>query len=256
MRIFDLSGVVDPNRLFKPSRRTFYNIDSKIKEVIDSLSRLAIGLPTTTDIYILYGCVDTGTGGSPINYNISAGAVYYNGEIFLTDSASFTATGANVAVANIIITYDPLDPSIFTDGTTHNVHSIRKIQWQDGVSGSGIKDFSTAIKIGQWIPVTSFTNSWVATTFSPTPFAPAFRLGLDGRVYLRGGVTKATGDNTSAFTLPTICRPQAALNLPCIAPGAGGQAQVQIKADGSVIPVGTGTNPKYVFDGVAFDTYA
>ncbi|MEI8111167.1 MAG: hypothetical protein WCH59_09280 [Chitinophagia bacterium] len=92
--------------------------------------------------YILFGCVNTGTG---LNYIISAGAIYYQGEVFLVDAFTFTASAGQVAVASLSTTYfttyaDPVD---FTDGSQRNVHSVRKIAFASGTSGSGLFDFTS-----------------------------------------------------------------------------------------------------------------
>jgi len=93
-------------------------------------------------VYILFGVKNTGT--AP-NYVISAGAVFYQGEIFLVDATSFSTSG-NVAIFQIITTQYTTyaDPVTFSDATVHNVHDIRKVQVLAGTSGSGIADFSQA----------------------------------------------------------------------------------------------------------------
>lgn len=110
------------------------------------LSQVLIGLISLggynfTTPYVLYGCINTGSGAT---YVISAGAIYYGGEIFLVDAASFTATGSDVAILSIITTQytTNADPVTFTDTTVHNVHNIRKVLISAGASGSGIADYS------------------------------------------------------------------------------------------------------------------
>lgn len=78
-------------------------------------------------IYILYGVRNTGTGSF---YNISAGAIFLAGEVFLVPATSFTATGPNVAVFNVFITQftTNADPVTFSDMSVRNVHNIRQIQ--------------------------------------------------------------------------------------------------------------------------------
>lgn len=102
-------------------------------------------------VYIIYGCVNSGT--FP-NYSITQGAAFYQGEVFLVDSVSFTATGSNVAVFNISTTQytDAADPVTFTDSTVKNVHDIRKISISAGVSHSGIANYSQAFFLNFYIP--------------------------------------------------------------------------------------------------------
>jgi hypothetical protein len=106
-------------------------------------------------VYVLSGCVNSGSGN---NYNISAGSIFYNGEVYLVDAASFTISGANVAVGVVPnpptvttgLTYfsDVIaDPVQFTDGVNRNVHQIRKCVIQPGLSGSGAANFLDFIDI-------------------------------------------------------------------------------------------------------------
>lgn len=113
------------------------------QEVINSLALDLIGPSAQNNIvYVLFGCINTGSG---LHYIISAGAVYYNGEVYLVDAVNFTATGSNVAVAAIATTFFTdisADPTTFSDTAAHNVHQIRKIVISAGASGSTIADFS------------------------------------------------------------------------------------------------------------------
>ena len=50
------------------------------QEALTALANSIIGrLPDTSNCYVLYGCVNTGSG---LNFIISAGAIYYNSEIY------------------------------------------------------------------------------------------------------------------------------------------------------------------------------
>lgn len=95
----------------------------------------------TTRGYILFGLVNSGT---ILSMNVSAGAIYYNGEVFLVDAFTLTVTVGEVAVASIITTQYNVDadPVTFTDGVARNVHNIRKIRFTSEPSGSGIFDFN------------------------------------------------------------------------------------------------------------------
>ena len=92
--------------------------------------------------YVLWGCVNSGSGSS---YSISAGAIFYFGGVYEVDPVSFTASSGHTAVCNFVTTQYTVDadPVTFTDFSSHNVHNIVKIKVQDGASGSGIFDFST-----------------------------------------------------------------------------------------------------------------
>lgn len=116
----------------------------------ETVTQILVGLIGSTfnglNAYVLYGCKNSGTGSV---YNITAGAVFYLGEIYLVDSAAFTAGGGQVAVLSFITTQytTNADPVTFTDSTINNVHDIRKILIASGASGSGIKDFSAVTRL-------------------------------------------------------------------------------------------------------------
>lgn len=111
-------------------------------EAFNALGQSKVGVNyDATKVYILSGCANTGSGA---NYIISAGAVFYNGEIYLVDAATFTLTGSNVATGTVTATFfaaanaDPVD---FTDGSSHNVHQINKVVIGQGLSGSGTANY-------------------------------------------------------------------------------------------------------------------
>lgn len=103
-------------------------------------------------LYILSGCVNTGT--FP-NFNISAGSVFFNGEVYLVDAANFNVTGSQVAVAKIVqtqFTGTNADSVQFTDGVNRNVHDVFKVQFSADLAGSGIANYTSAQRINSNIP--------------------------------------------------------------------------------------------------------
>ncbi|MGL4362006.1 MAG: hypothetical protein ACRCSG_01765 [Cellulosilyticaceae bacterium] len=99
-----------------------------------------------TKVNILYGCVNTGTGLLPTNsVNISAGAVYYNGEIYQVDAFTIGSL-TNAVTGTITTTYSSGDPLLFSDNNTHNVHQIRKIMLSDAPSVG-------ALNFANWLPL-------------------------------------------------------------------------------------------------------
>ena len=115
------------------------------REVIDYLTRGVVGTYDTTKGYVLYGCLNSGSGSS---YNISAGAIFFNGEIYLVDATTFTTSGGNVPVCTITTTYytgTDADAVVFTDSVSRNVHEIKKIVIASGASGSGTVNYGNLI---------------------------------------------------------------------------------------------------------------
>lgn len=118
-------------------------------EALSAICKGLIGANySDSQIYILWGCVNTGSGN---NYIISAGAVFYGGEIYLVDAATFTLN-ANVAIFSIVITQYQInaDPTTFSDSSVHNIHNIRKMSISAGVSGA--MNYSSAKGILGFIP--------------------------------------------------------------------------------------------------------
>ena len=141
MKKLDLTPVTDAAQM-PVKRGTLQFLQDANAEIFNAIVRGAIG--TTYDnskVYILFGCVNTGDGNS---YNISAGAVFYQGEVYLVDAAVFSTTGANTAVFTQVTTQyvSYADPVTFTDSSVHNIHNIRKMVISSGASGSGIANWA------------------------------------------------------------------------------------------------------------------
>jgi hypothetical protein len=141
MKKLDLSSVSISNE-FPVKEGTLDFLQLAYQEAITAIGNNLIGNKSMANVgYILYGCVNTGSG---LNYIISAGAIYYNGEVYLVPATTFTASSGNVAIANVGISQytTNADPVTFTDGVSRNVHNIRSINFTAGTSGSGIFDLT------------------------------------------------------------------------------------------------------------------
>lgn len=127
---------------------TFLHLQSAYQEGLSALGQCLAGSSyDPTKVYILHGLVNSGSGS---NYNISSGSVFYGGEVYLVDAASFTISNPNVAVGIITTTFfaaSDADPVEFDDGVLRNVHQIRKIKIQSGLSGSGAGNFLDFIDV-------------------------------------------------------------------------------------------------------------
>lgn len=155
---FIVSNVAQPIK-----KGTLDHLQSSWYECLEALAKTIIGEGySTTKLYILYGCVNSTT--APV-YTISAGAVFFNGEIYLVDAVTFTATGSDVAVGTIAVTYltsASADPVVFTDGTSHNVHQIRKMVFAAAAAGSGDVNYSN---IGNgWVSVSDASQASLITS--------------------------------------------------------------------------------------------
>lgn len=98
---------------------------------------------TTGDVVILWGMELTGsTTGNGNPFATTAGAVYYNGEIYQVDAASGTHSGSDVLLVTLTTTYHASDPVTFSDNTTGNVHQIQKFVVSSAATGTGTKDWT------------------------------------------------------------------------------------------------------------------
>lgn len=115
---------------------TVEHLQAAYQEALTALARMNILSYDASKIYVLYGCVNSGSGA---NFVISAGAVFFNGEVYLVPSATFTTSGGNVAIGTVTTTYftaTNADPVEFTDAILRSVHEIRQIVISSGTSGA------------------------------------------------------------------------------------------------------------------------
>lgn len=144
MRIIDETKITSTSAMYF-KKGTWTHLQLAYQEAIESIVRGLIGDGySTSDVYVLHGCVNSGSGSS---YDISAGAVFYDGKVYLVDAASFTVSGGNVPVASIVKTQylTNADPVIFSNGDVKSVHDIYKVSIASGASGSGLKDYADLI---------------------------------------------------------------------------------------------------------------
>ncbi len=112
---------------------TLDHLQESYIECIEALARQQIGEGyDATKVYILFGCVNSTT--API-YTVSAGAIFYAGEIYLVPAFSFTAADTAIGtVTTAFVTAANADPVEFTDGIDHDVHQVKTMVVTDGAS--------------------------------------------------------------------------------------------------------------------------
>lgn len=151
MKKLDVSSITNASQ-FPVKKGTLQFLQDSYTEIVRSLTQALVGTGYDANVvYILYGSRNAAV--LPA-YNIPAGAAFYQGEIFLIDAASFTPTGTNVAVFEIVQTQytTDADPVTFTDGAVRSVHNIRKLQIVQGAPGSGVANYSQAFFLNFNIP--------------------------------------------------------------------------------------------------------
>lgn len=127
-----LTSDITADALLPIKQGTLEFLQDSYKEIFNAIMGAKVSsLPDADTVpYIIYGCEYTDLG---TNYAVSAGAAYYNGEIYLIDAVSSTAlpTGTEVIGISIGTTYQTAanaDPVTMTDLVTIvNVHQIKKM---------------------------------------------------------------------------------------------------------------------------------
>ena len=143
----------------------------------------------------VHGCVNSGSGST---YNISAGAIYHNGEMFEIDTFAGTAGGGQVPVLSLVTTWRAGDPVKYSDGSNYNTHTIRKYQWSFGASGSGLGDFSQIVSLktrinDYFLDVDGQITSAVAALIGTAP----------GALDTLGEIADALNDDANLYTTLT-----------------------------------------------------
>jgi hypothetical protein len=157
MRKIDESEITATSEMYF-KKGTWTHLQAAYTELFEAVMRREFKNYSGSVPYVIYGCVNTGSGS---NYIISAGAIFYAGEIYLVDSVTFTAGGGDTCVGTITTTQygTDADPVTFSDGAAKSVHDIRKIVFASGVSGSGTFDFSALSYYGGSDNFTDITSA-------------------------------------------------------------------------------------------------
>lgn len=89
---------------------------------------------------ILWGC---NYGFVPIGGNyvltVTEGAIYLGGEIYYCPAKIITVASTSTVPGTITTTYNAIDPIMFTDGNTYNVHQTKYINWISGGTDVNLK---------------------------------------------------------------------------------------------------------------------
>lgn len=212
------------------------HLQNAYTEIEVKLAQALVGEDYSTSTpYALWGCVNTGSG---LNYVISAGAILYNGVIYMMPAATFTASVGQVGVVTLttsFVTGTDSDPVKHSDGNSYNILEDKKMVVTANTTGAGTFDYST-------IKFTNITTSITQNAFYSTVAQPQYRRDLNGRIYTEGtiqaGASSAEGD--TLFTYPSGARPPAAFNFvtTVFSPSVGysyGFAQITVNTNGTVV---------------------
>lgn len=160
-----------------------------------------------TKVYILWGCVVTGVTVGPGTCTMTAGAIFYNGEIYTVQSTSGSVGAGFTVYSQVIVLTGTPDPVNFSDGSYKNVHNVRQFILQNMTTGSGTANLA----VDNWIRLNDITNDYqVVSSFlnSWTSSGAGVRYRKQGRfLEVTGDVTNTGNINTIVFQLPTGYQP-------------------------------------------------
>lgn len=126
--------------------RSITHLQEGYIEALDGICKSLLYGYTSAKFVILDGCKLTGSySGAGNPYSVSAGSVYYQGEIYQVAAASGTISGTNVLYGAFTTTYQTGDPVTMSDGSTKNVHEIRTIVITQGATGGN--DYSKWLRL-------------------------------------------------------------------------------------------------------------
>lgn len=114
-----------------------------VTEGDDALGRGLVGNYSTGDVVILHGCVLTGSvSGAGNPYSITAGAIFYNGEVYQVPAKNGVISGANVLMGTVTPAYASGDPVQQDDLSLFNQHKIVTLVIDQGTSGGGVGNYA------------------------------------------------------------------------------------------------------------------
>ena len=225
---------------FPPKEGTWQHLQEAHQETTSANLRGQIRGMTadSSQAYILHGCEYRVSSG---NYTVTAGAIFYNGEVYLVDAVSSTTvpTLPTKVIAKITTTYFTnaiADPVTMSDTSTENMHEIRKIVIENGTSSttgyiadfvgmpyapnSGATEDSYTTGV-QFFSDRNYYGDLTATTGANITFAFYTNTALGSRIVLKGTV-----NNTYSVTATT---------------GSTDTIDVIKISDGSITNIGTST---------------
>lgn len=136
---------------------TLVHLQTAYTEAIAEVVAKHAGASYSTSIpYRMNGLINTAG-------SVTAGSIFYNGEIFLVDAFTLPSP-ANASIATTFFTDISADPVTFTDGTPRNVHQIRKIAFTTASGGLGFT-YSQLVELGAYTWVVDNSSSSFTVTF-------------------------------------------------------------------------------------------
>ena len=150
MKILDLNPVT-PSVGVIIQKNTLLHITDAYKESFESLGKSMLPVSAYTGkLVVLYGCVITGT--NPGARTITAGAVFYNGQVYQVQASTFTTTGSQIGIWTLVDLNAASIESKLTDGTDVHMLVNNAFVFSAGAAASGLFDETSASieRVGTW----------------------------------------------------------------------------------------------------------
>jgi hypothetical protein len=178
---------------------------------------------------------------SPEGYNVSAGLIYFNGEILQVD-AHFVAYSGNALHQYIIrksITYDPAGNVPFEDTVAHDTWQINRGVCVHVMAIVGeMSLFAMRLEDLIFLNISSRQSAWLTPTFengwqTQSGLLTNYKKDAFNWVHIRGFVENASSNTNTIFTLPDGFRPVQAYSFPSL-DAVAGVAGIMISTAGLV----------------------
>ncbi len=139
MKKLNLDNIVEGVRRLGAVKSFFAHIEEAYSESLQELSK---GLVASSASYIvLYGCVNSG---DTTDYDISAGAILKDGEIFLVPAFAGAAGVGEVPVLGLVTDNTTLK---YTDDTMQTTLVERTMAWTIADEGTGLVDYADIVTL-------------------------------------------------------------------------------------------------------------
>lgn len=221
-RKYETGNIVDPIKA-PFTKRSLTHLNAGMTEGLSEIIKGLLGGYVANDLIVLNGCVVTiasgaipGTGTA----NNTAGAIYYNGEIYQVDANAslLSTTTPQTLVWQIVTTYISGDPATFSDGNNYNFHRIDKMHLVAAAAGSGLANYdgATVKKLLDFINGTITSTNFTLINGYTVDSTPRFRQDVYGNVRFIGSlISPASGMvDPNCFQVPNSIKPANKLTIP------------------------------------------
>ena len=228
MKKLDLSNIEEGVRKLGAVKEFFSHIEEAYEETFAQLTKALVA--DSGSFILLRGCVNSGAG---LDYDISAGAILKDGEVF--DVAAFVGTAGvgQVPVLSLVTSNTQLQ---YTDNTAQNTLVTRTYAWTIGASGSGLVNFAGLLSFQAAVRVMLDLRGEILPNVQGASYTLVADDAAKNVIMNVGGANDVTVPPNSAVPFPigtAILITQYGVGQTSIVAGAG----VTIRSDGGILSV-------------------